>query len=291
MKFLHIGNNICGIPNAIARAQREAGHEATTLSFEPDPQGHQSDILIPTTSRVNRFLALLERDDEVFFFVGDTPVGGIDILFWKLLGKKVAIEYHGSEVRGKGPRLFHRFADALFVSTPDLLDDVPGGVWLPSPIFIGDYPVAEPNGTVIAHAPSNREAKGTQYLVEAFERVLKKIPTAKLNLIEGVPYPEAIQQYRHATVMVDQLKIGWYGMVTLECMAMGVPVMCYIRGDLREYLHCAVCYTSPERLEKDLLLVLSCEGYLDFWAKKGKSHVSTVHNPKECVKKIMGALK
>ena len=235
MNFLHIGNNICGIPNAIARAQRESGHEAKVLSFERDAQGHVSDILVETDYKIDKLFAMLFRKEKAFIFVGDTPFAGIDILFWKLLGKKVAIHYHGSEVRGKGPRYFHRFADALFVSTPDLLKDVPDATWLPTPVFLKDYKQHYTINTIICHAPSDRLIKGTGYLIESFERVKKQIPWATLDLVEGVPFQEALERYRKATVMIDQLKIGWYGMVALECMAMGVPVMCYIREDLKEH--------------------------------------------------------
>lgn len=291
MNVLFVGDNICGIPNALARALREEGHEATTLSFNPDSQGHVSDILTLTSSRFERVLIILSRKEDVFFFVGDTPVGGIDILFYKLMGKKVIIEYHGSEVRGKGPRFFHRFADALFVSTPDLLDDVPGGIWLPNPIFVKDYPVAEPEGTVIAHATTDRFYSGTAYLVEAVGRLLNRMPEVRLNIIEGVSYEEAISSYRKATFMVDKLiTVGYPGMSGLECMAMGIPVVCYVRRELKEQLKGAVCFTTPHHIERDLFELLNCKRYRELHSIYGKEYVAAVHNPKECVKKIMDAI-
>lgn len=297
MKFLHIGNNICGIPNTFKRAEVESGHNAKTLSFVPDLQGHISDYDHNEPSRFGRFTILLSLASsyETFIFTGDSLIWGLDILLWKLLGKKVAIHYHGSEVRGKGPRFFHRFADALFVSTPDLLESVPGAVWVPNPIFVEDYKQHYYSGLVIAHAPTDRELKGTQYLVDAFEEVHKQFPTTTLDLIEGLPYPEAIERYRKSTFLVDSLIMGIYGMVALECMAMRVPVMGYIAGNTKDIIsnsgYLPIWYTSKETLEQDLITAISSSRTTMIQqAEEGHEYVKAFHNPKRCVEIIIEAL-
>lgn len=297
MNILHIGDNICGIPNSFKCAEIQAGHNAKVLSFVPDPQGHLSDYDFnePTRSRRLFILLSLARQYQTFVFTGDTIIWGFDILLWKLLGKKVAIHYHGSEVRGKGKRFFHRFADALFVATPDLLSDVPEAVWLPNPIFMENYKEHYTIGVIITHAPTNRDLKGTEYIIKAVENAKHHFPLLRLNLVEGLPYNDALEQYRKSAAMVDQLNIGWYGMVALECMAMGVPVMCYIREDLKPFIECSgfspIWYTSKETIEDDIATLLSSScTIVNSQSDEGKDYVTGVHHPKKVVQTMLKSI-
>jgi glycosyltransferase involved in cell wall biosynthesis len=297
MNILHVGNNICGIPNTFKRAENLAGHNAKVISFVPDPQGHISDYDFNEPSRFRRLLILLSLASsyETFIFTSDSLIWGFDILLWKLLGKKVAIQYHGSEVRGTGNRFFHKFSDALFVSTPDLCDDVTGAIWLPNPIFVEDYKQHYSIGAIISHAPTNREIKGTENIIQAYNNAKKKFPIITLDLVEGVSQKEALEQYRKSTIVIDQLKIGWYGMVALECMAMKVPVMCYIRNDLEAVIACTgftpIWYTSMEHISNDLITVLSMQySIIDVHGEEGYEYVKKVHDPKTIVDKMLKEL-
>ena len=40
---------------------------------------------------------------------------------------------------------------------------------------------------------------------------------------------------RSADVVADQLVIGWYAMFAMEAMALGKPVLCYLREDLKRF--------------------------------------------------------
>ena len=56
----------------------------------------------------------------------------------------------------------------------------------------------------------------------------------ELRLLEGLS-PEALQRAcLDADIAVDQLLIGWVGLFALEMMALGKPVVAYIRPDLRD---------------------------------------------------------
>ena len=39
---------------------------------------------------------------------------------------------------------------------------------------------------------------------------------------------EALKKYREADIVIDQLRIGWYGAFAVEVMKMGKPVIAYI---------------------------------------------------------------
>lgn len=285
MKFLHIGINICGIPSSIARAQNTIpSDKATVLGFVPE-QGHEADIEIPTWHpvKMTKSLYSIGKEYDVFHFHCITCTKcGIDLLLWKLLGKKVIIHYHGSEIRNKKQLFFHKLADAIFVSTPDLLKDVPNATWLPNPIFAEDYPKKQTEGMIIAHAPTNPEIKGTSFIQNVMPNINKKFPTVTLDLITNVPYKEAIQRYSKATIMIDQLLVGWYGMVSLEAMAMKIPVICYIKPELEDYLGIItpLKITDINMLEPDLTNLLQDEKSRNEIAEEGYKYVTWIHNPK-----------
>ena len=49
-------------------------------------------------------------------------------------------------------------------------------------------------------------------------------------------HEEALAAYRDADIVVDQLKAGWYGGFAVEVMAMGKPVISYIRTEELHHL-------------------------------------------------------
>jgi len=303
MKFLHIGINICGIPNSIRDAQIKLGHTSKTLSFYPEPS-HVSDFNYDATyslgkiSSIKRMWTLFKigKDYDVFHFVGNSFIGnsiieGIDILLWKLLGKKIIIHYHGSEIRNKKQPFFHKFADVVFVSTPDLLKFVPGSIWLPNPIYIQNYKQATPsNVLIITHAPSNPRLKGTAEITSTIKNIQSEIPNLQYDLISGIPYIDALDHYSKATIVIDQINMGWYCMVSLECMAIGVPVVCYISEDLlKKYLpeNYPVWLTTEKTFKSDIIYLLNNPNIRDKQIKIGREYVSSIHNPINIAKMII----
>jgi glycosyltransferase involved in cell wall biosynthesis len=303
MRFLHIGINICGIPNSIRDAQIKLGHTAKTLSFCPEPP-HTSDFDYDVTYSLGNISSIIKRmwilfkigkNYDIFHFTSNSLVDGIDIILWKLMGKKIIIHYHGSEIRNKKQPFFHKFADIFFVSTPDLLKFVPNAIWIPNPIDINKYKHSNPpESLIISHAPTNQLAKGTNEIIRSIKNTQLKIPNLTFNLIFGIPYNEALDYYRNSTIVIDQIKIGWYGMVSLECMAMGTPTMCYISQDLLQYIPAAnhpLFITSEKTLESDILFLINNKNIRDKQIEYGKQYVSTTHNSENIAYKIINSLK
>lgn len=98
--------------------------------------------------------------------------------------------------------------------------------------FTPQYPSPQ-SLPLIVHAPSQRELKGTEFLVAVVKRLKREGYKFEFRLIEKLPHAEAMKQYRRATIVVDQLLIGSYGNLSMEAMAMGKPAICFIRDDLR----------------------------------------------------------
>ena len=86
----------------------------------------------------------------------------------------------------------------------------------------------------VLHAPSHRAAKGTQYVIDAVERLKNENFLVELILIEHMEHAEARTAYARADLLIDQVLAGWYGGLAVELMALGKPVICYLReGDLK----------------------------------------------------------
>ena len=79
------------------------------------------------------------------------------------------------------------------------------------------------------HAPSHRGAKGTAYILEAVDRLKAEGVAFEFVLVENLSNAEARTLYERADLVVDQLLAGWYGGFAVEVMALGKPVICYLR--------------------------------------------------------------
>lgn len=129
---------------------------------------------------------------------------------------------------------FGRFADALFALNPDLLHVLPRGArFLPyASVDVRDIrPVGVGAGSVpvVLHAPSHQGVKGTRFVLDAVNRLKGEGVRFEFVLIEGMPHGEAMRLYARADLLVDQLLTGWYGGLAVELMALGKPVLAYIR--------------------------------------------------------------
>ncbi len=111
---------------------------------------------------------------------------------------------------------------------------------------------------VVVHAPSARAIKGTKYVLAALESLKSKGIAFELRLVEKRPRPEALDIYRGADVIVDQLCIGAYGTLAVEALSLGKPTLSYLDqehlGD--PVFNMPVVNTNPENVERVLAVLL-----------------------------------
>ena len=188
----------------------------------------------------------------------------LDTKLFRAAGKGIAVTYNGSDARQKDYCLsnheitfveevdfytaefdfrkrrqiaqFSHYADRIYAVSPDLLSMLPPSELLPVPRDMRQWsplysaPRARPR---ILHAPSKRGVKGTRFLLEAADRLRREGVQFDLELVENLPHAKARQRYGQADLVVDQLLLGWYGGFAVEAMALGKPVIAYLReGDL-----------------------------------------------------------
>jgi hypothetical protein len=104
----------------------------------------------------------------------------------------------------------------------------------------------------IFHAPNHISIKGTNYFVSAVESLKREGFDIELIILQKVPNEKIKQMILTADIIADQLVIGWYGMFAVEAMAMGKPVLCYIRPDFEDF------FIHEGLLEPDELPIIRC---------------------------------
>jgi glycosyltransferase involved in cell wall biosynthesis len=131
---------------------------------------------------------------------------------------------------------FSRIANLIYALNPDLLRVLPSKAkFLPyahlDPKNWECCAKAPGSKPVVVHAPSNRSAKGTQQIIDAIARLRSEGIQCELKLVENTSNTEAMGLYKQADLIIDQLLAGWYGGFAVEAMALGKPVVCYIREE------------------------------------------------------------
>jgi glycosyltransferase involved in cell wall biosynthesis len=267
----------------------------------------------------------LRAFDVMHFNFGSSIFGArmLDVPLLKRAGKAIFVTYQGDDARqgdycrahfdihfahevGEGyyapetderKRRFiamaGRHADGIYALNPDLLYVLPKGArflpyanvdpveWQP----VGSAPRAD-GALRIAHAPSHRKVKGTQYLVDAVERLRASGVKAELELIEGMPRREARRLYEGADLVVDQLLAGWYGGLAVEAMALGKPVVSYLRAQDLSFVPAAmrdeipVIDANPGSIYEVLRRFATVErGQLSARGAAGRQYVERWHDP------------
>lgn len=240
LRVVHCPVNTAGVPWSHVQALRRRGVDARLVVFNRYPLHPEADWSLDRRGGFARrqlaawraLARLLPRTDVFHFYFGLTLVPqSLQYPLLRLFGKRSVMHYLGSDIRGKSPDELAagRKAGAQLVGSYDALRWVPEAEVLPPGIDVRaiepSYP-GERARPVILHAPSSRRRKGTESVIAACEGL-----DADLVLVEGLRHDEAFERYRDADIVVDQLNSGWYGLFAIECMALGKPVVGYLREE------------------------------------------------------------
>ena len=146
--------------------------------------------------------------------------------------KKSLYHFLGSDIRGKTPAelAYGKRADAQVVGSYDAVRWVPEATVIPPGLDLDAYTPVPPSDRarpIIVHAPSDRVRKGTDHVIRACEQL-----DVELDIVERLPHEEARKRYERADIVVEQLNAGWHGVFGLEAMALGKPVVTYLKDDV-----------------------------------------------------------
>jgi glycosyltransferase involved in cell wall biosynthesis len=267
------------------------------------------------------FLKCARRYDVFHFHYGRSLLPkNLDLPLLRMMGKKTLMQYWGSDViqidvakkytllseetlkqvipglndekqRKKIARI-EKKVDATIVGDYSLLPFSPDSkvirqaLDLDSLPFVGCEPKREDLN--IVHAPTNRLIKGTDRIIAAVERLKKDGHKVNLIMVENMPHSEAVEAFKRADIVVDDVLQGPYGLVAMECMALGKPVL----GRIDEhfvgmYKDLPIVNTNPDNLYENLkTLVLNPQMCFDL-GKRGRAYVEANHDAKVIAQQFM----
>jgi glycosyltransferase involved in cell wall biosynthesis len=195
--------------------------------------------------------------------------------------------------------LMARHAAKIYAVNPDLLNVLPSSAeFIPYghiavPNWAPRYTQADHDRLVFAHAPSNRKVKGTDLILAALDELATEGYKFELDLIEGVDNEAALARYGNADIVIDQLYAGWYGGVALEAMALGKPVVVYLRESDFHFLPNQMVAdlpffrATPTTIKDDLRKILKLSrAELLTRARQSRDFAEKWHDPSEIASRI-----
>jgi len=243
LRVTHCPVNVAGIPWANVEALRRKNVDARLVVFNraklhPEADwslGRRGPLPLRLATQFAAFGRLLPRTDIFHFYFGLTLVPkSLQFPLLQVARKKCVFHWLGSDIRDKSPAelAYGKRAGAQIVGSYDAIRWVPEAHVIPPGLDLRNYTPRPPSDNprpLVVHAPSNREKKGTDQVIAACAQL-----PVELDLVEGVPHDEAQERYARADIVVDQLHAGWHGVFALESMALGKPVVTYLKPDVVE---------------------------------------------------------
>ena len=105
---------------------------------------------------------------------------------------------------------------------------------------------------LLAHAPNHGHFKGTSYIMEAVASLQKRGLDIELVTVQHVSNSKVLEVFARADVVIDQLIGGFHGYTALEAMALGKPVISYLRSPELVFPECPIISATPDSIESVL---------------------------------------
>ncbi|MFS0893284.1 hypothetical protein [Microbacterium sp. 179-I 3D3 NHS] len=125
----------------------------------------------------------------------------------------------------------------VLVSTAGLLTDLPGahllGVVIEPERWSNDRPTLVRERLRVVHAPTQTHVKGTR-LIEPAVRRLHDEGLIEYVELEGVAHEDMPAVFQDADVILDQFRVGDYGVGACEAMAAGRIVLTHVTAQVRD---------------------------------------------------------
>lgn len=250
-------------------------------------------------------LALLKKANKkiIFIFQGDDARQGgfcrdnFEITFANEVDSNYYSTYTDEHKKWRINKI-KKYADKIFYLNPDL-----GYVLPPEAEFMPyasvDYREWEcfashniPETPLILHAPSHQKVKGTKYVLDAVKRLEREGYKFNFELV-NLPFEEAKMRYKEADIIIDQLLAGWYGGFAVEAMALGKPVISYIREKDLSFIplemknDLPIINASPQNIYNKLKRYIENPELLNSIGLRSRSYIEKWHDPDKIVLQLI----
>ena len=332
MKILFAPEEIGVQMQLLADAFRKRGYMATAVHYDK-PICVLNDVNIRYNDRQPRLQKAIRQSlftawavqnyDVIHCFFGRSLLPrGVDLPWLKRTGKKVFVHFRGSDIRNpyfaghptehflgyndystpppiqspeqrKSLERWRRYADSIFVSTPDLLEIVPEAKLVPQTIDLSqwDYqlePLGESPELIRIAYPASIN-KGTEIIERAVEDLKSRGYSVELVFIKDIPYREVAELYKACQIGIDNLlPLGWHGAISIELMALGRPVVCYISPELASQRNdLPIVSATPRDLTKKLEILIRDRELRRSLGQQGRAYVEKWHDVNHVVDQLI----
>jgi hypothetical protein len=268
-RVLHAHVEIAGQMMLSVLGQRELGVKATgfarphALHYEPAPD------IVPPRSRLGYLRAAqraIRAHDLIHFYFGHSFLPYLlDAPWLRRLGKRVVIEFNGSDVRmpsveeGRNPyypagmegeddarasrtlRRWSEITEGHVIICDHSLDTFVAPHFehihvVGQRVDIRRLTPAPPDPQArrmrVVHAPTHHVAKGSEFVRRAVAELTEAGAPIDYVEVHSVSHSRALDIYRSADIIVDQLRLGGHGSFAAESMALAKPVVCYLLPEI-----------------------------------------------------------
>lgn len=187
----------------------------------------------------------------------------------------------------KNLEVIARMGLPTFVSTAGLLIDLPDahflGVVIDPSRWANDAPVLEGPRPRVVHAPTNPHVKGTPLIVPAARR-LHEQGVIEFTQLDRIPNEEMPAVLVSTDIVLDQFRVGDYGVAACETMAGGRLVLAHVTDQVRREVQrhagmpLPVIEATPDTLEDVLRDIAARPDHYRAVAADGPKFVRRLHD-------------
>ena len=283
------------------------------------------DFTSQTNNEKIKIIENLARDHKIFHFHARSFFWSppnfkekfSDLAFLKSLDAKIVFNFRGSEIRNlrvfdqvnkfsytsENPRNLQykyseyaqniikeniqKYSDLILVPDDELKFYVPEAKVLQRSVTYKFDSAYRTNKILrFLHAPTNQNIKGSDHIDNAFEKLRNEGFNFEYIKMVDVKHSEILEEIKKADVVIDQLRIGSYGVFSVEASSQSKPVICYINDHIQDPTKLPFINSNPDRIEKDLRKILKGKIDLKEVAQKTGSYFKKNHSHTSLSKKL-----
>jgi hypothetical protein len=324
---LHISYMV-HIPYDTTRLLRRFGMRADYLALENgSPVWDKSDYLflpnpIPFRKALQEFLFFWKVVAKYEFihchFGRRLTQSGWEFPLLKRMNRKIVVHFRGCEIRNrelnmtlrpecnicqecdykggicKDPvradwcQLARKYGDLFLVTTPDMKNFVPEGIYFPfflPQVQYEDYALAENKRAAreiikIVHVTGHPGIEGTKQIQMAIQHLQAKGYPIVFSPLHGISHEMALREMADADLTIGKLKMGYYANAQIESMFLGVPAVTYVRPEYmtEELRNSGFIFTTLQDLANTLEHYLQHPEELERKRKLARSSILRLHD-------------